>query len=134
MEDRIMQHDNTGMRKRALVDGGVQGIIAEMIERDVTRDGRDFNPPVKPQCCEQRRRVIGHAGACWRQRRIESDSHCFLRLPNSAVPTLTQVAPSSMATSKSCDIPIESCGNPCCSAKRHRRRKYSREFSGSSDQ
>src|SRR5581483_11472288 len=32
----------------------------------------------------------------------------FFRSPKMAVPTRTQVEPSSMATSKSCDIPIES--------------------------
>src|SRR5450759_1696459 len=60
-------------------------------------------------------------------------AHSFLRLPNKAVPTRTQVAPSSMAVSRSFDIPMESSVNPCASANSRRLRKYARGASGSSD-
>ena len=50
----------------------------------------------------------------------------------SAVPTRTHVDPSSMATSKSCDIPIDNCCSPYFSASCRRRTKYGREGSASS--
>src|ERR1035441_5676798 len=60
--------------------------------------------------------------------------HTFLRLPNKAVPTRTQVEPSSMAVSRSLDIPIDSSLNPCASDSSRNVRKHPRGASGSSDQ
>src|ERR1039458_8710845 len=58
----------------------------------------------------------------------------FLRLPNRAVPTRTQVEPSSMAVSRSWDMPMESSARPCACASSRSFRKYPRGASGSSDQ
>ena len=88
-----------------------------------------------PQFAEQRGRIIRDTRAGGGQRRNRYPSgHAFLRWPKSAVPTRTQVAPSSIAVSKSFDIPIESCGNSNCSANSRKRAKYGREGSASSDQ
>ena len=48
----------------------------------------------------------------------------FFRGPNSAVPMRTMVAPSSMATSRSCDMPIDR----CCKSVRLRQRAQPREI------
>ncbi len=66
------------------------------------------------QRAEQRGGIIGHARARRRQRGVESDLQVqsFRRGPNSAVPTRTIVAPSSMAASRSCDMPIDKLGQP----------------------
>src|SRR5450759_1368423 len=61
-------------------------------------------------------------------------AQAFLRLPNKAVPTRTQVEPPSIAVSRSFDIPMESSLNPCASANSRSVRKYARGASGSSDQ
>ena len=53
--------------------------------------------------------------------------------PNNAVPTRMMVAPSSTATSKSFDMPIDSCFRPYFSANSAKRRKYGRESSAFSD-
>ncbi len=53
--------------------------------------------------------------------------------PNNAVPTRTIVAPSSMATSRSCDIPMERCCRPFWTASSRKRAKYGRDRSASSD-
>ena len=111
----------------------MQRVIAQVIESDVATLGANVHAADLPQRRQQCGRIIRHACAGGRERRIEPYRHTFFRLPNSAVPTRTQVAPSSMAASKSFDIPMESCGSPCCSASSRKRRKYGRESSWSSD-
>src|ERR1019366_2445539 len=63
----------------------------------------DFTPDGVLLCPGMNLHLKGCAG--WR---IADGNHGFGRSPKIAVPMRTQVDPSSMATSKSCDIPIES--------------------------
>jgi hypothetical protein len=134
MQHRIVQHHHPGLRQRPPVNLAVQLIVAQVIQRDVARGGA-----LAPRC---------HAGAgplaapprnpprpcepAAVARRYPTFMACG-RFPNSAVPTRTMVAPSSMAASKSCDIPIESCGSPCSVANSRSLRKYGRDSSRSAD-
>src|ERR1017187_6144325 len=169
MQDGIVQHYDAGGFEGARVDGCVERVVAEVIERHIAVGGRNFDGAVAAEFRQQRGGVIGHAGRRGRERRIEADvkvdrrkrlshfgarrlaflwgrrfrlptdfftvsSHALVLLPNKAVPTRTHVEPSSIAVSRSCDMPIESCGKPCNSPSSRRRRKISRGASGSSDQ
>src|ERR1017187_3264670 len=152
MQDGIVQHYDAGGFEGARVDGCVERVVAEVIERHIAVGGRNFDGAVAAEFRQQRGGVIGHAGRRGRERRIKADAkvdrrkllshfgarglpgHALILLPNKAVPTRTQVEPSSIAVSRSCDMPIESCGRPCNSPSSRRRRKISRGASGSSDQ
>src|SRR5690242_4161976 len=108
MENRIVQHHDSRPLECPPVNFGVLPVIAQVIKRDVTSFGRNLDRAKLPQSVEKRRGVISHARPRRRERRMETDRHAFFRLPNSAVPTRTHVDPSSIATSRSPDIPIES--------------------------
>ena len=116
----VVQHHDSRLRQCPLVDGRVQPVVAQVVERDIAARGVHFHPPVPPQARQQSLCVIRYTGGRGRQRSIETYRHRytgpllrFTRFPNSAVPTRTQVEPSSMAASKSCDIPIESPASWC---------------------
>ena len=106
LQDSVVQDDDTLrvlLRDKALVDGLVELVIAEVEDGDA-RDGWD--------------RLVENLG-------IVSDTRLpgwsepvhvmggLIRLPKIAVPTRIMVEPSSMATSKSCDMPIESSVSEC---------------------
>jgi len=118
-----VQYHDSRMRQSSLIDRTVKLIIAQVIEPDIRALGRDLDCPTNSQRPEQRGSIIRDAGARGWQRGFEADGHGFFRLPNSAVPTRMCVAPSSMATSKSCDMPIERFGNANCSPSSRKRRK-----------
>src|ERR1017187_3970834 len=168
IQDGIVQHDDAGGFERAGVDGGVERVVAEVIEGHIASGGGNFDGAVAAEFGQQGGGVIGDAGGRGRERRIKADAkvdrrkrlshfgarglaflwgrrfrlptfltfsgHAFVLLPNKAVPMRTQVEPSSMAVSRSCDMPMESCGSPCNWPSSRRRRKISRGASGSSDQ
>src|ERR1039458_6101168 len=134
IQDGIVQHYDAGGFERARVDGRVERVVAEVIERHIADGGRNLDGTVAAEFRQQGGGVIGDAGALGRQRRIKADGHALILLPNKAVPIRTHVEPSSMAVSRSCDIPMESRGKPCSSPSSRRRRKISRGASGSSDQ
>lgn len=127
VEDGIVEHDGAGVAERSPVDIGVEGVVAELIEGGVAVVGRDFDGAVAAEFGEQGGGVIGDAAAGGRERRVESDGHGwvdgFWRFPKSAVPTRTQVEPSSMAVSRSWDMPMERPRSSCFSASSRRRRK-----------
>jgi hypothetical protein len=123
MQHGVVQHHHAGLGERAAIDLAVQWIVAQVIERDVGVARVRLHAAVAAQGREQRRGVVGHAGSGGRQRRVVCDFHGLRRFPNSAVPTRTMVAPSSMAASRSCDMPMESCGSPCRPASSCRRWK-----------
>ena len=104
MQDGIVQHDDTRLFQRLPVNPGVKCIIAEMIQIDT-------RPAEAIQCGTQRFRIIRDPRTGARRRRMMPGGAqtLFLR-PKSAVPTRTQVAPSSIATSRSFDMPMESSG------------------------
>src|SRR5579872_2032235 len=123
LEHGVVQYHDSRTLERPLVNLAVQLIVAKMVERNVGPLGRDLDVATAAKRPEQRGSVIGDTGVRGRKRRLESDGHGFFRLPNSAVPTRMCVAPSSMATSKSCDMPIEIFGKSNCRANSRRRRK-----------
>src|ERR1035441_2623252 len=134
IQDGIVQHDDAGSFEGAGIDCGVKRVVAEVVERHIAGGGRNFDGAVAAEFRQQGGGIIGHAGGRGRERGIKADGHAFVLLPNNAVPTRTQVEPSSMAVSRSCDIPMESCGRPCNLPSSRRRRKIARGASGSSDQ
>src|ERR1039458_9275154 len=133
IQDGIVQHDDAGSFEGAGIDCGVKRVVAEVVERHIAGGGRNFDGAVAAEFRQQGGGIIGHAGGRGRERGIKADGHAFVLLPNNAVPTRTQVEPSSMAVSRSCDIPMESSANPCASASSRRLRKNPRGASGSSD-
>jgi len=58
-----VQLGDTGAFEGAAIDLGVQGVVAQVIERYNAPGGRDFHAPVAPETCEQCRGVVRHAGA-----------------------------------------------------------------------
>src|ERR1035441_4438459 len=166
--DGLLQTDDARGVERAGVDGGVERVVAEVIEGHIASGGGNFDGAVAAEFGQQGGGVIGDAGGRGRERRIKADAkvdrrkrlshfgarglaflwgrrfrlptfltfsgHALILLPNKAVPMRTQVEPSSMAVSRSWDMPMESCGKPCNSPSARRRRKISRGASGSSDQ
>src|SRR5205823_9993600 len=106
--------------------------VTQMIERGVALFGRYLHRTMLAHFGEQGSGVIGDAGAGGRQGRIESEGHSLDRFPNSAVPTRTQVEPSSMAVTRSLLMPIERPRSSYSSASSRRRRKQPRGASGSS--
>src|SRR6185295_9592074 len=123
LEYRVVQYRHTRLGDGVPIDIPMKLIIAEMIQTDVRAPGRHFDRAALPESTKQRRRIIRHASARRWQGRFEPDGHVFLRLPNSAVPTRMCVAPSSMATPKSCDMPMERLGSASFSASSRSRRK-----------
>ncbi len=120
----VVQHRDARALDGQPVVRAVDLFVADVIKMNV--GPRGARPDIAPllERSQQRRRVIRHPGPGGRQRRMESDRHAFfLRLPNSAVPTRTEVAPSSIATSISFDMPMESSRRPCCPAISRRRAK-----------
>src|SRR5215831_2582316 len=109
-----MEHHDARTCKGSLVDGTMNLIVAEVIEPDVRAFWSHFDSSAAPQRSQEHRGIVGHAGARRGQRRLKTNRHGFFRLPNRAVPTRMCVAPSSMATSKSCDIPMDTSGRPNC--------------------
>src|SRR5450759_3022766 len=101
LEHGVVQHGDSGPRQRPLVDGAMQGVVAEVVEAHIGVARIHFHFAQAAQRAEQRGGVIRDARALRRKRRIESGFHSYLRGPNSAVPTRMWVAPSSMATSRS---------------------------------
>ncbi len=118
-----MQHDDAWRFERALINVAMKLIVAEMIERDVGITFVDRHLSQRLERAQQRRRIIGHTRPGGGQRRKEADLQSFFRGPNRAVPTRTMVAPSSIATSRSCDIPIDRCDRLFRSASSRSRAK-----------
>src|SRR5438045_3519621 len=102
----------------------MEPVVAQMIESDIAVLRSYFHRAVLAQLGEERGRIIRHSGSGRRQRRMKRDGHALVRSPNSAVPTRTQVEPSSMAVSRSFDMPIEICASPCWEANSRSLRKY----------
>ena len=123
MQDGVVQNYYAGTREGALVDGAVQRVVTEMVEVNVGFRGVHLYIHLPPESFEQGSGIVRHPGPRRCQRREESDFHGFFRGPNSAVPTRTWVAPSSTATSRSCDIPMERHRKPWRTASSRRRRK-----------
>ncbi len=105
-----MQDDNSWHFERPLIDIAMELVVADMVERDVCVTIIYGHLVQRLKRAQQCRRIIRHACPGGRQRRKESDLQPFFRGPNRAVPMRTMVAPSSIAASRSCDIPIERCG------------------------
>ncbi len=123
VQNGIMQNHYARPLQRALMDLSMQLVIPQVIQKNAGIGRIHFHPAQLLERAQERRGIIGHAGSRRRKRREETGLHSFLRGPNSAVPTRTMVAPSWMATSRSCDIPIERCRKPCCSARSRSRTK-----------
>ena len=132
----VVQYHHSGFADRPPVDFRMQARCCPGGRAPHRSVAAPLPRAVLAQFRQQRRRIIGHPGARRRQRRIEPDAQRasrLLPLPNSAVPTRTQVAPSSMAVSRSCDMPIESSVKPCSAASsRSLPEIRPREASGSS--
>ena len=111
---------NTG---RDAETDGFKRIVAQMVKPNTGSPGVHFHGSMAAERRHERDRVIRHARAGRWERRFESDRHNFFRFPNSAVPMRTKVAPSSIATSKSCDMPMERCGSSYFEPSSRRRRK-----------
>jgi len=110
VQNRIVQHHHTRRFECPLIDIAMQLIIAHVVKRDIGIARVDGHLAQWLERAQQRRRIIGHAGPGGGQRGEKSDLQSFFRGPNSAVPMRTMVAPSSIAASRSCDIPIDNCG------------------------
>src|ERR1700730_60671 len=88
--------------------------------------------------CTRTEKITAPSLSCASSMSCSTGNYPVFRVPNKAVPTRSSVAPSSMATSKSCDIPIDRTGRlrPSDPATRLRnsasRRKYGRVFSACS--
>ena len=124
LQHRIMQNDHSRMRERPIVGRTVELVVADVIEHDV-RGLAHLHIPVFAKRAEQGFGVIRDAGLCRWERREKTDgqNYSFLRGPNRAVPTRTCVEPSSIAASRSCDMPIDNFGNPCSRASAAKVRK-----------
>ena len=124
LQHGVVQDHHARTFDRLLINLAVQLIVADVIEMDVGMSR--IRPDVAQflQRAQQCRRIVRNARTGGRQRRMEADRHAFfLRFPNNAVPTRTQVAPSSMATSMSFDMPMESSRSPCSAAISRNRAK-----------
>src|ERR1035441_8646572 len=114
LQHRIVQDRDTGTLDGLPINQAVELIVADMVQVHVSEAGIGTDVAELLQGVQQSARIVRDAGARGRQRGMEAGSHAFfLRLPNSAVPTRTQVAPSSMATSISCDMPMDSPLSAC---------------------
>ena len=112
LEQSGVEDDGAGAGEGALIDAGVQGVIADVIELGVTGADRvDFDGEMPPESRQKSGGVIRHARPGGRHRRVEAQGHGLTRLPKSAVPTRTWVAPSSIAVSRSWDMPIDRPGS-----------------------
>ena len=107
VQDSIVQDDDTLgvlLPDKELVNGLMELVIAEVEDGD-TRYRWDR--------LVENLRIVGDARLpVWSE-----PLHAIgglTRLPKIAVPTRIMVEPSSMATSKSCDMPIESSVRECC--------------------
>src|ERR1700682_4617414 len=132
LQHGVMQHYHAGLLDSPLVNVAMELVVSHLIQRDVAVFAR-AHVAVLAQGRQQRRCVIRHPRARRRERREVSHVHAFLRGPNRAGPTPTSGAPSPLATSRSCDIPIESCSKPCAAASSRNRTKYGRDRSAWSD-
>src|SRR4051794_23113783 len=106
----IVQNCDPGRCQRALVNRLVQPVVPEMIQLNVRVFRAAFDGPQPGQRALQRLRIIGHAAVRSLGRRVIPNLQIFFLRPKSAVPTRTHVAPSSIATSMSFDMPMESSG------------------------
>src|SRR5262249_36771503 len=125
-------------------------MIGRTIGADQIQEGaKNHCQPSREKPCRVESKVLRHqkdaargVHAAQHQQRPSENAveslHGFGLSPKMAVPTRTQVEPSSMATSKSCDMPIESSfmetpgRSRLAIASRNSRilRKYGRESSG----
>ena len=109
VQDRIVQDDNA-LRvlpgDQALVDRLMELVIAQV---------EDGDPGVWRDRLRENCRIVSDARwPGWSEPVLGIRG--LIRLPKIAVPTRIMVEPSSMATSKSCDMPIESSVSECCCA------------------
>src|SRR5205807_7441296 len=107
IQNRVMQHRDSGLLYRAPVNFAMQMIVADVIQRGVGSSIAHLYRSMLTKFPKERRRIIRDTGRRGWQRRKKSDGQSFLRGPNSAVPTRTCVEPSSIAASRSCDIPMD---------------------------
>ncbi len=112
MQHGIVQHNHARRFERAVIDFAMQMVVAKMVEVDIGVHCIHHHLSKRRKCAQQCGRIIGHARSRRRQRREKPDLQTFSRGPNKAVPMRTMVAPSSIATSRSCDIPMERWGKP----------------------
>ena len=114
LQNRIVYYRDARFFKRPLVNHTMELVIAQMVKVDIA-----FAQFYRAGCtkgAQEGRGVIRYAGSRGRERRKKTKLQTFFRGPNNAVPMRTMVAPSSMATSRSCDMPIDRCFNPLASA------------------
>jgi len=123
VQDGIVEYDNSRLFDRAPVDRAMKLVVAHVVEVNVRAVRARLDLAVFAKRAKQRGGIVGHARTGRRQRRVEAYRHALLREPNSAVPTRKWVAPSSMAISRSCDMPIDSLPSPSCSASPRSRMK-----------
>src|ERR1035438_9644916 len=101
------------MGQRTIVNRAVELVIADVIESDVGVAVADPHFAMLAKRVQQSFSVIRDSGLGGRQRREVTYRHGLTRGPNRAVPTRTCVEPSSIAASRSCDMPIDSLLKPC---------------------
>src|ERR1035437_5075479 len=118
-----MQDGDAGVGEGAIVNRAVELVVADVIERDVGVAGVYVYFAMLAKRVEQGFGVIRDSGFGGRKGREVADGHGLVRGPNRAVPTRMCVEPSSMAASRSCDMPIASFGSPCMRASAARSRK-----------
>ncbi len=108
MQHGIVQHHDARFAERQFVDAAMKLVIAYVIQQGGRALVANGHRAAASHGAEQGGRVVGHAGGRGRQRGKKPGPHAFGRRPNRAVPTRTIVAPSSIPTSRSCDMPIDS--------------------------
>ena len=109
VQDGVVQDDDTLgvlLRDKALVDGLVELIVAEVEDGNAHSGGDRL---------VENLRIVGDARLPGWSEPVHAMAG-LIRLPKIAVPTRIMVEPSSMATAKSCDMPIESSVSECCCA------------------
>ena len=112
-EHRVVQNHNARMGQRSIVNRAVQLVVADVIHRDIGAAVVYPHLAVLAKRVQQGFGVIRDSGFGGRKRREVAYGHGLTRGPNRAVPTRTCVEPSSMAASRSCDMPIDSFVSPC---------------------
>ena len=61
VQHRVVKDDHTGFGNCTFVNGGMQMIVANVIQVDIRATRRDLDPAVASQAAQQGRRVIGFA-------------------------------------------------------------------------
>ena len=58
MQHGIVQHDDSGLLQRSGIDGRMQRVVPDLVQRDIAALRRNLDAPVLPQSAQQFRRII----------------------------------------------------------------------------